>query len=204
MATHPTFYVGRLTRYHDPLGLPSQTEGGQGENSPPRNEAESSGQPELPVLEPVTDTLAGTHASHTKDMMVPSGKNLASTEFLQGGSRNSAVNTPMEPMSLTTKSVQISTKDLKGPRLASLRGSLTTRSKPKGYLDLEADGPRRLTKTPQSPDPKLRVQKKRLRRSLVLKRVRELLLPSLTGTASSTTMWSGSSKSDGTLGSASC
>ncbi|POM79517.1 Pol protein [Phytophthora palmivora] len=70
MATHPTFYVGRLKRYHDPLGL-----------------------------------------------------------------RSSAVNTPMELMSLTTKSVQVLAKDLKGPRLASLRGSLTTRSKPKGYLD---------------------------------------------------------------------
>ncbi|POM66727.1 Gag protein [Phytophthora palmivora] len=52
-----------------------------------------------------------------------------------GGSRNSAVNTPMELSGLTTKSVQVLAKDLKGPRLASLRGSLTTRSKPKGYLD---------------------------------------------------------------------
>ncbi|POM71043.1 LOW QUALITY PROTEIN: Pol protein, partial [Phytophthora palmivora] len=26
MATHPTFYVGRLKRYHEPLGPPSQTE----------------------------------------------------------------------------------------------------------------------------------------------------------------------------------
>ncbi|POM66105.1 Pol protein [Phytophthora palmivora] len=76
MATHPTFYVGRLKRYHDPLGLPSQTEGSQGENSPPRNEAESSGQPELPVSKPVTDTQAGTHESHTKGMTVQSGKNL--------------------------------------------------------------------------------------------------------------------------------
>ncbi|POM68360.1 Pol protein [Phytophthora palmivora] len=49
MATHPTFYVGRLKRYHDPLGLPSRTEEDQGENSPPRNEAELSGQPELPL-----------------------------------------------------------------------------------------------------------------------------------------------------------
>ncbi|POM68753.1 Hypothetical protein PHPALM_15043 [Phytophthora palmivora] len=81
MATHPTFYVGRLKRYHDPLGLPSRTE---------------------------------------ED---------------QGSSRSSAVNAPMELMSLTTKSVHILTKNLKGPRLASLRGSLTTRSKPKGYLD---------------------------------------------------------------------
>ncbi|POM71564.1 Pol protein [Phytophthora palmivora] len=70
MATHPTFYVGRLKRYHDPLGPPNQTEGGQGENSPPRNEAESSGQPELPVSEPVNDTQTGTHASHTKGMTV--------------------------------------------------------------------------------------------------------------------------------------
>ncbi|POM62037.1 Inositol-3-phosphate synthase [Phytophthora palmivora] len=52
-----------------------------------------------------------------------------------GGSRNSAVNALVELPSLTTKSVQILTKDLKGPRLASLSGSLTTRSKPKGCLD---------------------------------------------------------------------
>ncbi|POM61263.1 Pol protein [Phytophthora palmivora] len=73
MATHPTFYVGRLKRYHDPLGLPSRTEEDQGENSPPRNEAELSGQPELPVTKPVNKTQAGTHASHTKGMTVPSG-----------------------------------------------------------------------------------------------------------------------------------
>ncbi|POM80352.1 Pol protein [Phytophthora palmivora] len=102
MATHPTFYVGRLKRYHDPLGLPSRTEKGQGESSPPRNEAESSGRPELPVSKPVNETQAGTHASHTR----------ASTEFLQVGSRNSAVNTPMELTGLTTKTVQILTKDL--------------------------------------------------------------------------------------------
>ncbi|POM79717.1 RNA-directed DNA polymerase [Phytophthora palmivora] len=48
-----------------------------------------------------------------------------------------SVNAPMELSSLTTKSVLILTKDLKDPRLASLRGSLTTRSKPKGYLDRE-------------------------------------------------------------------
>ncbi|POM75026.1 Pol protein [Phytophthora palmivora] len=45
MATHPTFYVGRLKRYHDPLGPSPRTEEGQGESSPPRNETESSGQP---------------------------------------------------------------------------------------------------------------------------------------------------------------
>ncbi|POM69491.1 Pol protein [Phytophthora palmivora] len=66
MATLLTFYVGRLKRYHDPLDLPSRTEGGQGENSPPRNEAELSGQPELPVSKPASITQAGTHASHTK------------------------------------------------------------------------------------------------------------------------------------------
>ncbi|POM70768.1 Pol protein [Phytophthora palmivora] len=76
MATNPTFYVGRLKRYQDPLGPPSQTEEDQGENSPPRNEAESSGQPGLPVSKPGTDTQAGTHAIHTKDMKVLSGKNL--------------------------------------------------------------------------------------------------------------------------------
>ncbi|POM78604.1 Hypothetical protein PHPALM_3848 [Phytophthora palmivora] len=74
MATHPTFYVVRLKRYYDPLGPPSQTEGGQGENSPPQNEAESSGQPELPVSKPVADTQAGTHESHTNGMTVQSGK----------------------------------------------------------------------------------------------------------------------------------
>ncbi|POM66931.1 Pol protein [Phytophthora palmivora] len=74
MATHPTFYVGHLKRYHDPLGPSPQTEGGQGENSPPRNEAESSGQPELPVSKPVNDTQAGTHGSHTNGMAVQSGK----------------------------------------------------------------------------------------------------------------------------------
>ncbi|POM69842.1 Pol protein [Phytophthora palmivora] len=74
MATHPTFYVGLLKRYHDSLGLPSRTEEDQGENSPPRNETESSGQPELPVLKPVTDTHAGTHACHTKGMTVLHGE----------------------------------------------------------------------------------------------------------------------------------
>ncbi|POM61668.1 Pol protein [Phytophthora palmivora] len=62
MAMHPTFYP-----YHDPRGPPSQTEGGQGESSPPRNEAESSGQPGLPMSRPVIDTQTGTHASHTKE-----------------------------------------------------------------------------------------------------------------------------------------
>ncbi|POM74609.1 Pol protein, partial [Phytophthora palmivora] len=107
MATHPTFYVGCLKRYRDPLGPPSQTEEDQGENSPPRNEAESGGGIEI----------------------------TSSTKFLQGGSRNSAVNTTMELSSLTTKSVQILAKDLKDLWLASLSGSLITRSKPKGYID---------------------------------------------------------------------
>ncbi|POM62982.1 Pol protein [Phytophthora palmivora] len=140
MVTRPTFYVGRLKRYHDPLGPSPRAEEGQGERSPPRNEAEFSGQPELPVSKPVNEKQAGTHASHTEGMRVPNGKgsrksHTPSTELLQRRSRNSAVNTPMELMSLTTKSVQVLAKDLKGPRLASLRGSLTTRSKPKGYLD---------------------------------------------------------------------
>ncbi|POM68602.1 Hypothetical protein PHPALM_15223 [Phytophthora palmivora] len=86
----------------------------------------------------------------------------------------------MELMSLTTKSVQTLTKDLKGTRLANLRDSLTTWSKPKGYLD-------RKDKAEKEP-----------------RTLRELLLSSFIGTASSTTMWSGSSKSGGALGSASC
>ncbi|POM71012.1 LOW QUALITY PROTEIN: Pol protein [Phytophthora palmivora] len=163
MATHPTFYVGRLQRYHDPLGLPSRTEEDQGEGSPPRNGAESSGQPKLPVSKSVNDTQTGTHASHTKGMTVQSEKNagknythmrsgtstpaahkMASDHAPHGlgrlspdggGSRSSVVNTPIEIMSLTTKSVQISMKYLKGPRLASMIGSLTARSKPNGYLD---------------------------------------------------------------------
>ncbi|POM77954.1 Hypothetical protein PHPALM_4588 [Phytophthora palmivora] len=99
MATHPTFYVGRLKRYHDPLG-PS-----------PRMDENQDWYPR------------------------ESYEGYDGTEWEELGSRSSALNTPMELMSLTTKSVQISTKDLKGPRLASLRDSLTTRSKPKGYLD---------------------------------------------------------------------
>ncbi|POM59144.1 Pol protein [Phytophthora palmivora] len=70
----PTFYVGRLKRYHDPLDPSPRTEEGQGENSPPRNEAESSGQSELPVSKPVNGTQA--HASHMKGITVPNGKNL--------------------------------------------------------------------------------------------------------------------------------
>ncbi|POM74599.1 Pol protein [Phytophthora palmivora] len=67
MATHPTFYVGRLKRYHDPLGPSPRTEEVQVERSPLRNEAESSGLPELPVSKSVNDTEAGTHESHTKE-----------------------------------------------------------------------------------------------------------------------------------------
>ncbi|POM74718.1 Pol protein [Phytophthora palmivora] len=58
-------------------------------------------------------------------------RSISSTELIQGSSRSSAVNAPMELMSLT----QVLTKDFKGPRLASLSGGLTARSKPKGYLD---------------------------------------------------------------------
>ncbi|POM79929.1 Pol protein [Phytophthora palmivora] len=74
MATHPTFYVGRLKRCHDPLGPSLRTEEGQGESSPSQNEAESSGQPELPMAKPVNETQAGTHAGHTKGVTVPNGK----------------------------------------------------------------------------------------------------------------------------------
>ncbi|POM75174.1 Hypothetical protein PHPALM_7759 [Phytophthora palmivora] len=119
MATQPTFYVERLKRYHDPLNPSPRTEEGQGESSPPQNETESSGQPELPVSEPVTEKQAGTYASHTKGMTIPNGKSSSkshlhrlSLDGVQGGSRNSAVNTPVELMSLTTKSVHIVTEDL--------------------------------------------------------------------------------------------
>ncbi|POM59552.1 Retrovirus Polyprotein [Phytophthora palmivora] len=71
MATHPTFYVERLQRYHDPLGPSPRTEEGQGKSSPPRNEAESSGQPKLPVSKSVNEKQAGTHTTHSKNMRVP-------------------------------------------------------------------------------------------------------------------------------------
>ncbi|POM78446.1 Pol protein [Phytophthora palmivora] len=177
MATHPTFYVGRLKRYHDPLGPPSQTEGGQGENSPPRNEAESSGQQELPVSKPATDTQTGTHESHTKGMTVPNGKSSRQchTRKPSGAStpaahKRASHHAPHGLERLSLDGVPSGWKPElggqhahgalgshdqerpnpdegpQGPRLASLSGSLTTRSKPKGYLD-------------RSPDPKLRVQK---------------------------------------------
>ncbi|POM62907.1 LOW QUALITY PROTEIN: Pol protein [Phytophthora palmivora] len=140
MATHPTFYVGRLKRYHDPLDPSPRTEEGQGESSPPRTE--TSGQPELPVSKPGNRTQAGTNASHTKGMMVPSGKKLGknythkpsgmnthaahkrasdhaphslerlSPDGVPSRRRITVVNTPVELSSLTTDSVQILAKDL--------------------------------------------------------------------------------------------
>ncbi|POM64320.1 Pol protein [Phytophthora palmivora] len=68
MATHRTFYVGCLKRYHDPQGSSPQLEEDPGENSPPRNEAKPPGLPEQPVSEPANVKLAGTHAIHTKGM----------------------------------------------------------------------------------------------------------------------------------------
>ncbi|POM71950.1 Hypothetical protein PHPALM_11412 [Phytophthora palmivora] len=80
MTTHPTFYVGRLKRYHDPLGLPSRTE--EDQDWYPRE----------------------------------SYKVYDGTEWEELGvskpRRSSAVNAPMGLSSLTTKSVQILTKDL--------------------------------------------------------------------------------------------
>ncbi|POM63796.1 Hypothetical protein PHPALM_20757 [Phytophthora palmivora] len=57
------------------------------------------------------------------------------TEWEKLGAEAGNRRSKLELSGLTTKSVQILTKDLKGTRHASLRGSLTTRSKPKGYLD---------------------------------------------------------------------
>ncbi|POM69189.1 LOW QUALITY PROTEIN: Pol protein [Phytophthora palmivora] len=74
MATHPTFCVGRLKRYDDPLGPSPRTEEGQSERSPPRNEAEFSGQLELPVTKPMNEKQAGTHTSNTVGMTVSNGK----------------------------------------------------------------------------------------------------------------------------------
>ncbi|POM62397.1 Pol protein [Phytophthora palmivora] len=151
MATHSTFYVGRLKRYHDPLAPSPRTEGDQGESSPPQNEAESSEQPELPVSKPVNETQAGTHASHTKGMTVPSGKNLGKNythkpsgtstpvahkrAYNNGGSQNTAVNTPVERSGFTTNSVHILTKDLNDFWIASPDGILTTKTQSEGYLD---------------------------------------------------------------------
>ncbi|POM80879.1 Hypothetical protein PHPALM_1228 [Phytophthora palmivora] len=117
MATHSTFYVGHLKRYHDPVGPPSQTEGGQVETTPPRNEAESSGQLELPLSKPVTDTRAGTQEIHTKGMTVQSGKNSGKnyTQRLSPDgvpSCNTAVNPPVKLSSFTNQRVHILTKDL--------------------------------------------------------------------------------------------
>ncbi|POM77143.1 LOW QUALITY PROTEIN: Pol protein [Phytophthora palmivora] len=72
MATRPTFYVGLLTGKTYDVGTPERVY--MTKNAPPRNEAESSGQPELPVSKPANDIQAGTHASHTKGMTVPNGK----------------------------------------------------------------------------------------------------------------------------------
>ncbi|POM65825.1 LOW QUALITY PROTEIN: Pol protein [Phytophthora palmivora] len=71
--THPTFYVGRLKRYHDSRGSSRQLEEYIGESTP-RNETVSSGQPGLPVSEPVNGSQAGTHAIHTKGRREPNVK----------------------------------------------------------------------------------------------------------------------------------
>ncbi|POM72560.1 Pol protein [Phytophthora palmivora] len=219
IATHPTFYVGRLKRYHYPLGLPSRTEEDQGENSPPRNEAESSGQPELPVSKPVNDKQTGTHASHMKGMTVPSGKNLGKnhTRKPSGTSTPAAHKSAFDhaPHDLERLSLD-GAPSRQQPELGGQRAHGAHESHdperpnpdegPQGSpacqperqpdhqvqvqglsrshrRDLEAGEPRRLTGTPQSPDPKLRVQKDTAEKIL---RVRELLLPSLVGAASST------------------
>ncbi|POM75505.1 Hypothetical protein PHPALM_7384 [Phytophthora palmivora] len=98
IATHRTFYVGRLKRYHDVLGPPSQMEGGHGESSSPRNQAESSGQPELPVSKSVHDTQTGIHASHTKGMMVPNGKNLGKNYTHKPSGKNLGKNNTHKPI----------------------------------------------------------------------------------------------------------
>ncbi|POM57931.1 Pol protein [Phytophthora palmivora] len=195
IATHPTFYVGRLKRNHDPLGPPSRTEEDQGENTPPRNEAESAGQPELPVSKPVTDTQAGTHASHTNGMTVPSGKN-SGKNYTR---KPSGTNTPaahkrasdhaphgLERLSLdgvpSGRKPELGGQHAHGAHESHDQERPSLGEGPQGSpacqperqpdhqvqaqglsrshrRDLEADGPRRLTGTPQSPDPKLRVQK---------------------------------------------
>ncbi|POM58893.1 LOW QUALITY PROTEIN: Hypothetical protein PHPALM_36399 [Phytophthora palmivora] len=66
MATHPTFYVGRLKRYYDPLGPSPQTKTKvrvhlfETRLNPLDNWSN-------PVSEPVNGKQTGTHASHTKE-----------------------------------------------------------------------------------------------------------------------------------------
>ncbi|POM71868.1 LOW QUALITY PROTEIN: Pol protein [Phytophthora palmivora] len=195
MTTHPTFYVGRLKRYHDPLGLSSPTEEDQGENSPPRNEAELSGQPELPVSKPASKTQAGTHASHTKGMTVPSGKSSGKsyTHKPSGTSTPAAHKRASDHAPHGLKRLSLDgAPSRQPPKLGGQRGHGAHESHDQQHPspdegplgppacqperqsdhqaqaqglsrsckhDLKADGPRRLTRTPQSSDPKLRVQK---------------------------------------------
>ncbi|POM71289.1 Pol protein [Phytophthora palmivora] len=187
---HPTFYTGRLKWYRDSLGPSPQPEEGQGENSPPRNEAESSGQTELRVSKP-----AGTHASHTKGMTVQSGKSSGKnlTHKPSGMSTPAAHKRASDPAPHGLERLILDgAPSRQQPELGSqhAHGSCESRDQERPNLDegplrppacqperqpdhqgqgqglsrsrkhdLEGDGPRRLAGTPQSPDPKLRVQK---------------------------------------------
>ncbi|POM65284.1 Pol protein [Phytophthora palmivora] len=147
LVTHPTLYVGCLKRYHDPLGPSPRTEEGPGENSPPRNEAESSEQPELTVSKPVNDKQTGTHASHTKGMTPELGGQRAhGAHESHDEERPNVDEGPQGPLACQPERQPDHQVQAQGLSRLHRR-------------DLEADGPRRLTGTPQSPDPKLRVQK---------------------------------------------
>ncbi|POM78842.1 Pol protein [Phytophthora palmivora] len=169
MAMHPTFYMECLKRYHDPLDPSPRTEEGQGENSPPRNEAESSGQPELPVSKPVNETQAGTHGSHTKGMTVQSGKSSGKnhTRKPSGTSTPAAHKRASDhaPHGLERQSlngVPLGRKPELGGQRA--RGGLESHDQERPHLDEGllrslACQPERQPDHHQSPDPKLRVQK---------------------------------------------
>ncbi|POM68897.1 Pol protein [Phytophthora palmivora] len=195
MATNPTFYAGRLKRYHDPLGPSPRMEEVQVERSPLRNEAESSGLPELPISEPVNGKQTGTHAIHTKGMRVPNGKNSRKnyTHKPSGTSTPAArrrasdhASHGLERLSLdgapSRQQPELGGQHAHGAHESHDQERPSHGEGPQGSpacqperqpghqvqaqglsrshrRDPKVDGPRRLTGTPQSPDPKLRVQK---------------------------------------------
>ncbi|POM79987.1 Hypothetical protein PHPALM_2229 [Phytophthora palmivora] len=141
-------YVGRLKRYHDQDRVHSETPADGEWNSNSDDEAESSGQPELPVSESVIDKQTGTHASHTKGMTVPSGKNLgknythkpSGTSNPAGHKESNDHKSNSSHWGNNKKRKQPMSSHQKGGKLPNRKKvsrprALTTRSKPKGYLD---------------------------------------------------------------------
>ncbi|POM65322.1 Hypothetical protein PHPALM_18980 [Phytophthora palmivora] len=153
MATHPTFYVGRLKRYHDPLGLPSRN---SAVNAPV--ELSSLTTQNIHILTkdlkgPWLAVLSGSLTANSKPKgdldhihEIPKLTDLSPDLKLRvqkdTAEKEPRIQTPVAlweaPAAsevLTTQNIHILTKDLKGPWLAVLSGSLTANSKPKGDLD---------------------------------------------------------------------